>query len=104
MTRPERSCANGCCHPEATDQPWVRVKLEFMRRAVLALLTLAPASIYAQDRFPHMPRYDRYEKLRNEISGSVTRGEINVRWADDSKSFTYTKDGKRLRFELKTSA
>lgn len=51
-----------------------------------------------------MPRYDRYEKLRRDISGSVTRGEANVRWAADSSSFTYFKDGKRVRFGLKTSA
>ncbi|HWA82694.1 MAG TPA: hypothetical protein VG820_04640, partial [Fimbriimonadaceae bacterium] len=74
-----------------------------MRRAVLALIPLLAATCYAQDRLPHMPRYDRYEKLRREIFGSVVRGELNVRWADDSHSFTFLQDGKRLRYDLKTS-
>ncbi|HVT13973.1 MAG TPA: DPP IV N-terminal domain-containing protein [Fimbriimonadaceae bacterium] len=74
-----------------------------MRRAVLALIPLLAATSYAQDRLPHMPRYDRYEKLRREIFGSVVRGDLSVRWADDSHSFTFFQDGKRLRYDLKTS-
>lgn len=47
-----------------------------------------------------MPRYDRYEKLRREIGGSVSRGDLTARWAEDSKSFTYMKGGKRMRFDI----
>jgi dipeptidyl-peptidase-4 len=47
-----------------------------------------------------MPRYDRYEKLRREIADSVKRGSINARWSDDSRSFTYSLDGKDYRFDL----
>lgn len=49
-----------------------------------------------------MPRYDRYEKLRRDIAGSVTRGDLTVRWSNDSKSFTYIKAGSRVRFDLKS--
>src|SRR5436190_23123587 len=73
-----------------------------MQRALLALLSLLAVAAFAQDRLPHMPRYGRYEKLRRDISGSITRGDITVRWAADSKSFSYLKAGKRMRFDLKT--
>lgn len=49
-----------------------------------------------------MPRYDRYTKLQGDISRSVTRGDTTVRWAADSKSFTYLKSGARMRYELKS--
>jgi dipeptidyl-peptidase-4 len=71
-----------------------------MRRAYLALIPLLSVAAFAQDRLPHMPRYDRYTKLNSEIGGSVSRGDLNVRWAADSKSFTYLKAGKKMRFDL----
>jgi dipeptidyl-peptidase 4 len=64
--------------------------------AALALPSLAPA----QDRLQTMPRYDRYEKIRREIGGAVTGGNLAVRWADDGKSFTFTRDGKRFRYDI----
>src|SRR5258708_7508927 len=73
-----------------------------MRRAVLALSLLLPAAIFAQDRLAHMPRFDRYDKLRSEIAGSVSRGDLNIRWAADSKSFSYFKSGKSIRYSLAT--
>ncbi|MFI5385646.1 MAG: DPP IV N-terminal domain-containing protein [Fimbriimonadales bacterium] len=73
-----------------------------MRRATLALLPLLAAAAYSQDRLQYMPRYDRYDKLSREIAGSVSRGDLNVRWAKDSGSCTYYKFGTRMRFDLKT--
>lgn len=64
------------------------------------MLVLLGASAFAQDTLPTMPRYDRYEKLRREIGSSVKRGTLLATWADDSKSFTYTRDGKRYRYDL----
>src|ERR1041384_1734950 len=72
-----------------------------MLRALLVFVPLVAVTT-AQDRLPHMPRYDRYEKLRREIAGSVTRGDVSVRWAADSSSFTYLRGGTRYRFDLKT--
>jgi len=73
-------------------------------RPIWLLLTLAAAGAYAQDTLQTMPRYDRYEKLRREISGSVVRGIVNASWADDSKSFTYSRDAKTYRFDVGTKA
>ncbi|AIE86315.1 putative dipeptidyl peptidase IV [Fimbriimonas ginsengisoli Gsoil 348] len=55
---------------------------------------------YAQDTLQTMPRYDRYEKLRREIAGSVKRGNLVTDWSEDSKFITYSRDGKRYRFDV----
>lgn len=55
-----------------------------------------------QDRLASMPRYDRYEKLRREINGSVVRGTVRVDWAPDSQSFTYGIGTKKYRFDIAT--
>lgn len=47
-----------------------------------------------------MPRYDRYEKLRREISGSVKRGAVSARWTDDSQTFYFDQDGKTYKFAI----
>ena len=48
-----------------------------------------------------MPRYDRYEKLRREINGSVKRGELSgLTWAEDGKAFFFTRDGKTFKYEI----
>lgn len=49
-----------------------------------------------------MPRYDRYQKLSREIAGSVSRGDLSVRWAKDSSSCSYFKGQTKMRFELKS--
>ncbi|MFZ4506335.1 MAG: DPP IV N-terminal domain-containing protein [Fimbriimonas sp.] len=75
-----------------------------MRHAAFVTLLLGGlvAHVGAQDRLATMPRFDRYEKLRREIPGSVVRGDLSVRWAEDSKSFTFNRDGKTVRFTLAT--
>jgi dipeptidyl-peptidase-4 len=47
-----------------------------------------------------MPRFDRYEKLRRDIAGSVKRGTVSARWADDSQSFYYDLEGKSFKFDI----
>ncbi len=47
-----------------------------------------------------MPRYDRYEKLRREISGSIKRGDVSPRWSEDGAKFEYLADGKTLVFDV----
>lgn len=80
--------------------PNVLSKCPRMRWAPLVLLVLAAAGSQAQNRLPTMPRFDRYEKMRREISGSVVRGAIQVRWEDEGKSFVYTWKGKQYRYDL----
>jgi dipeptidyl-peptidase-4 len=71
-----------------------------VRLLVLALMLPTWGLAVPQDRLKTMPRYDRYEKLRREIAGSVKRGSLAVQWADDAKSFTYRKDEKRYRYDV----
>jgi len=67
---------------------------------VLALLSFCVVG-FAQDRLPTMPRYDRYVRLRNLISGSVKSGTLfGVRWSDDGRKVGYTFDGKSYIFDL----
>lgn len=72
--------------------------MRFRVLGVFAILLAVHAQ--AQDRLPTMPRYDRYEKLRREISGSLLRGSITPTWAEDGQSFTYDFDGKTYRYEV----
>lgn len=80
--------------------PNVLSKCPRMRWALLVLLVLAAAGSQAQNRLPTMPRFDRYEKMRREITGSVVRGAVQVRWEDEGKSFVYTWKGKQYRYDL----
>ncbi len=65
--------------------------------ALLAVFALAP-----QDRLATMPRFDRYDRIRREIAGSVKRGNLPVQWSEDAKTFTYSLDGKKFRFDIAT--
>jgi dipeptidyl-peptidase-4 len=53
----------------------------------------------AQDRLPEMPRYDRFERLRRQISSSVVRGDVSVTWSEDGSSCFYEWQGKRWKWE-----
>src|SRR5579884_4173031 len=55
----------------------------------------------AQDRLKSMPGYDQYQRLSEEIPGSVKMGTLNVTWKDAS-TFEYNKDGKQYRFDIKS--
>ncbi len=68
----------------------------------LALLTLATASLQAQDRLRSMPGYDRYTLMAPKLAGAIKSGAVTAQWADDSKAFDFIKDGKRLRFDVKS--
>lgn len=74
-----------------------------IRMALVALPLLASSFAFSQNRLPTMPRFDRYEKMRREISGSVTRGQVSVQWEDEGKTFTYSWGGKKYRFEFTTN-
>jgi dipeptidyl-peptidase-4 len=64
---------------------------------VFGLLSLPAAG---QDRLKTMPGYDRYQKMRSEISGSVKMGSLSVTWKDGGKAFEYSKDGKTYRYDI----
>jgi dipeptidyl-peptidase-4 len=48
-----------------------------------------------------MPEYERYARLRGEISSSVVRGDVQAQWIDAS-SFQYQRGGKNFRFDVAT--
>lgn len=71
--------------------------------APLVALTIAlPVAAHAQDRLKTMPGYEQYQRMANQIPGSVKPGAVTVKWAADSRSFDYSLDGARLRFDLAT--
>ena len=78
------------------------------RTALAGTLVVAgfwQASTGAQDRLKGMPGYPQYQKVSGEIVTAVRSGEIrSIAWAEDGKSFEYTHDGKRHRFEVATRA
>ena len=54
----------------------------------------------AQDRLKTMPGYQQYLKASQEIPGAVKLGALGVTWSPDGKSFDYTNDGRRYRFDV----
>ncbi len=68
----------------------------------LFAVTASSAGALAQDTLQTMPRFDRYEKLRRDIAGSVKRGSVTPKWSEDSSTFTYDLDGKVYKFDIAT--
>ena len=58
-------------------------------------------TLVGQDRLKAMPGYDQYQAKASKIRGSVKQGKIKALWADDSKSFAYNWDGKKVEFNVK---
>jgi dipeptidyl-peptidase-4 len=59
---------------------------------------LPPAS--AQDRLKSLPGYAQYQKMAPQIAGAVKSGAITPSWHADGRSFEYTVEGKRYRYDL----
>jgi dipeptidyl-peptidase-4 len=68
--------------------------------ALMIALNLLPLT--AQDRLKTMPGYAQYQKMRNEIPGSVKLGSLQVKWLDGGKAFEYQRDGKVYRYDVST--
>jgi len=69
---------------------------------IAAIVALLSVTIGAQDRLKTMPGYDQYQKMSRELGGAVRSGQLSVTWADDGKSFEYSRDGKRYRYDVAT--
>lgn len=61
-----------------------------------------PVASFAQDRLSKMPNYERYQSQPGVLRQGFKSGAINVRWADDSKSFAYSFNGKSMKFDIAT--
>jgi dipeptidyl-peptidase-4 len=73
-----------------------------LHRTFPALLLMAALPLRAQDRLKSMPGYDRYTLMAPKLAGAIKSGQVNAQWADDGKSFDFTRDGKRVRFDVAT--
>ncbi len=56
----------------------------------------------AQDKLKSMPGYDQYRAVAPQIRGSIKSGQIFASWAEDGKSFTYTRDGRQWKYDVKS--
>lgn len=86
------------------------------RNAALSALALCAASLAAaagvlaattadaQSRIKTMPGYERWAEMAPQLGSSFKSAAIMPRWASDSRSFDYTLDGVRWRFELSRRA
>lgn len=59
----------------------------------------APVAL-AQSRIRTMPGYERWSEMAPKLAQAVKSGAITVQWAQDSRSFEYTRDTTRWRFDL----
>jgi dipeptidyl-peptidase-4 len=67
--------------------------------AILAGLSANP--LLAQDRLPHYPGYDQFQKMSGELRGAVfTPGRITVTWTDEGKGFDYSWNGKSFHYDI----
>jgi len=65
-----------------------------------AALALATAS--AQDRLKSAPGYERARLLTREAATAVRGGALALSWADDGRTFEFTRDGKRFRYDVQS--
>jgi dipeptidyl-peptidase-4 len=73
------------------------------RRAAIAaplVVALFQVTSGAQDRLRTMPGYQQYQKVSQEIPGALKLGSLSVTWSADGRSFDYTRDGKRYRYDV----
>ncbi len=76
-----------------------------VRRSLLAAsLFLLPLAQTApgQDRLPHYPGYENYQKMSQVLRGGnlVKSGDLSVTWAPDGQSFDYQWEGRNYHFDI----
>jgi dipeptidyl-peptidase-4 len=74
----------------------------FYPAALLLALVLPPLEMGAQDRLKQMPGYEQYAAMLPKLQGAVKSGAVTPTWADDSRSFEFTRDGRRWKFDMAT--
>ncbi|MHB1298918.1 MAG: S9 family peptidase, partial [Gemmatimonadaceae bacterium] len=72
------------------------------RLALLLALTLPAFTLGAQDRLKQMPGFGQWEAMQPKLAGAVKSGAVTPTWAEDGKSFEFTRDGKRFKFDVAT--
>ncbi|TXE02808.1 S9 family peptidase [Algoriphagus aquimarinus] len=77
------------------------MKNKFFLTMAAALATTVSVS-QAQDKLKSMPGHEQYQKIAPQIRSAVKPGSLNVKWAEDGKSFEYVENGKLQSFSVKT--
>lgn len=71
------------------------------RLALLGLAaTLGTQPLAAQSRLPEMPGYEQWRRMTPLIQASVKSGALTVTWAPDGRTFEYSQDGRRFRYDV----
>jgi dipeptidyl-peptidase-4 len=78
---------------------WV-IALALTIGAALAVLTVLPGALLAQDRIRTMPGYEQYQKMTRQIPTALKSGTLAATWTDDGKAVEYARDGKQYRFDV----
>ncbi|MBM3295156.1 MAG: S9 family peptidase, partial [Candidatus Aminicenantes bacterium] len=76
----------------------MRSKLKFVIAAGWVLIAAGFAA--AQDRLKTYPGYEQYQKMSKEMQGAFRSGALQVRWAEDGKTFEYTREGKTYKYDV----
>jgi dipeptidyl-peptidase 4 len=62
-------------------------------------------TVSAQDRLPHYPGYEQYQRMSAQMRGETyTAGRVNVTWSEDGKSFDYQWSGKSYHYDTTTQS
>lgn len=69
--------------------------------ALLAFSAVGSAPALAQDRIKTMPGYEHYQTMRAQMAGAFRSGALRVDWADDSRTFEYSYNGQRYRYDAR---
>jgi len=77
------------------------MKNKFFLTMAAALATTVSVS-QAQDKLKSMPGHEQYQKIAPQFRSAVKPGSLNVKWAEDGKSFEYVENGKLQSFSVKT--
>ncbi len=67
---------------------------------VCALAATLALPLAAQDRLKTMAGYEAAQRVVREAPAAITGAVGNVTWIDDGRSFEYTRDGKRFRYDV----
>ena len=80
--------------------------------SLLLVVTIVPTGAQGRgggapqqlDRLRGLPGVDQFQKMQTALQGgpAVVSGALNVTWAPDGKSFTYSTAGKSYKYDLTT--
>lgn len=68
--------------------------------ALLLALAVPSSLLVGQDRLKQMPGYEQYAATLPKLQGAFKTGAVTPAWSEDSRSFEFTRDGKRWKFDV----